>query len=451
MILGMDQSNTLTSAAPEHPSFIVALKFWLKLGCISFGGPAGQIAIMHQELVEKRRWISEGRFLHALNYCMILPGPEAQQLATYIGWILHGTRGGIAAGVLFVAPAMLLLMLLAGLYLAYGHTPILAGILSGIKPAVVALVAFAAYRIASKTLKHPILWAIAIAALLGLSVFHIAFPWILLVAAACGTLADYWRPGIFGQSAHTAKGAKSWGAAVVDDDTPTPTHAQFNRTRLAKVVIVSLLSAASLYGLAAYVNPELAKMGAFFTQVALVTFGGAYAVLPYVVQGAVQQFHWLSAVQMMDGLALGESTPGPLIIIVTFVGYLGGVAKQIAGANHEILSGIAGGLVATFFTFLPSFAFILAGGPLVESTRKSLRLNAPLTAITAAVVGVIASLAIYFAQQVLLTASPIKVQWGACMIASIALYALIRHNIGVIRMLSVSAVAGLALQALGLS
>jgi chromate transporter len=451
MIRLMDKPNNHASSAPPHPSFLQALAFWLKLGCISFGGPAGQIAIMHQELVEKRRWISEGRFLHALNYCMILPGPEAQQLATYIGWILHGTKGGLAAGILFVAPAMLLLMLLAGLYLAFGHTPFLVGLLAGIKPAVVALVMFAAYRIASKTLKHPLLWAIAIAAFIGLSLLHIGFPWILLGAACCGLVANMVSPGLLGQSAHAAKPSASRGASVVDDDTPTPDHALFRRARLVKVILTCLTLAACAYALAASLHPELASMGRFFTQVALVTFGGAYAVLPYVVQGAVEQFHWLSAAQMMDGLALGESTPGPLIIIVTFVGYLGGVSKQVAGANHEIWSGILGGLVVTFFTFLPSFAFILAGGPLVESTRKNLGFTAPLTAITAAVVGVIASLALFFGQQVLVTAAPYRLHVGASLIASVALYSLIRHNVGVIRLLTVSALAGLAFQALGIN
>ncbi len=429
---------------PNPPSFTQALQFWFKLGCISFGGPAGQIAIMHQELVEKRRWISEGRFLHALNYCMVLPGPEAQQLATYIGWLLHGTRGGLAAGILFVVPSMLLLMVLSGLYLQYGHTPLFAGLLAGIKPAVVALVMFAAWRIAKKTLIHPALWVIALAAFLGLTVFNISFPWILLAAALSGMLLSKLRPQLF-NSGYKASN-KSWGESVIDDDTPTPEHAIFTKTRLLKVLLVSVGLLAAVYTTASHFHPELARMGKFFTQVALVTFGGAYAVLPYVVQGAVQENHWLTAPQMMDGLALGESTPGPLIIIVTFVGYLGGVTKDLFGPGREMLSGVAGALVVTFFTFLPSFAFILGGGPLVESSRKTFVLAGPLTAITAAVVGVITSLALLFGQQVLVQIEPFKIHWGACAITLVALVALIRYNVGVIRMLVVAALAGLALQ-----
>ncbi|OZA27261.1 MAG: chromate transporter [Hydrogenophilales bacterium 17-61-9] len=386
--------DTASSSAPAPVTLGAAFKFWLKLGFISFGGPAGQIAMMHQELVEKRRWISEHRYLHALNYCMLLPGPEATQLAIYISWLMHGVKGGIIAGVLFFLPSFLLLSLLAGLYLAYGSLPWVQGIFYGIRPAVVAVVLFAAWRIGSRALKNEVLWGIAALAFIGIFVFGIAFPWIVLAAGLLGAIGGTLAPGKFKSGGGHGARAKEYGPAIIDDDTPPPAHARFSwrklAWKLAAFVLIWLGAMAAIYGM-----PDLFHMGDFFTRAAFLTIGGAYAVLPYVYQGGVEQFGWLTGPQMMDGLALGEATPGPLIMIVTWVGYLGGVATGIF--DNPIAAGLAGAAVATFFTFLPSFLFILVGGPLIEATRGELKFTAPLTGITAAVVGVILNLAAFFA------------------------------------------------------
>lgn len=381
-----------------------ALKFWLKLGFISFGGPAGQIAIMHQELVEQRRWISEQRFLHALNYCMLLPGPEAQQLATYIGWLMHRTWGGIIAGVLFVLPSLFILIFLSWLYIAYGHFTLIAGIFYGIKPAVAAIVVQAAQRIGSRSLKNNWLWGIAIAAFVAIFALHLPFPWIVLSAGIIGWLGGKFAPHLFNASAkHQAKQVH-YGAAIIDDATPTPAHAIFRWSRLILVICSGLLLWAlpmlllhSLFGW----QHGFTQMALFFTTAALLTFGGAYAVLPYVYQGAVTHYQWLSPAQMMDGLALGETTPGPLIMVVAFVGFIGAYTQEFLGGESLFLAGAIAATLVTWFTFLPSFIFILAGGPLVESTKSNLHFTAPLTAITAAVVGVIINLALFFAYHTL--------------------------------------------------
>ena len=413
---------------PAPVSLATAFRYWLKLGFISFGGPAGQIAMMHTELVERRRWISEQRFLHALNYCMLLPGPEATQLAVYIGWLLHKTRGGIIAGVLFVLPSLLILIGLSWVYLAYGTVPAIAAILYGIKPAVVAIVLAAAWRIGTRSLRNGALMTIAAAAFIGIAFLHLPFPLIVATAAAIGLAGGRLWPALFQVGGgHPGKQA-SYGLALIDDDTPTPAHARHSWPHLAKVVLLGA-GLGVLAWLAASASDTLAQMGWFFTKAAMMTFGGAYAVLPYVYQGGVEHFHWLTAAQMMDGLALGETTPGPLIMIVAFVGFVG--------------AGIAGACVAAFFTFLPSFIFILAGGPLVESTRDNVRLTAPLTAISAAVVGVIASLALFFGQHVIHAGG----QWdpGAAVIAIAASVALLRFKAGTIKLLFACALAGLVL------
>jgi len=386
-----NQHNTVT---PAYPTLGEALPYWLKLGFISFGGPAGQISLMHQELVEKRRWISEHRFLHALNYCMLLPGPEAIQLAIYISWLLHGIPGAVLAGILFFLPAFVLLSLLAGIYLNFGNIPIVAGIFYGIKPAVVAVVLFAAWRIGSKALKNELLMGIAALAFIGVFFLKIDFPWIVLGAAVLGAIGGRFAPTKFRSAGGHGSDNKNYGPALIDDDTPPPPHAIFSWTRLGfKTGAIVLLWIGMMLVISE--NKTLWDMGIFFTNAAFLTIGGAYAVLPYVYQGAVEQFSWLNGVQMMDGLALGETTPGPLIMVVTWVGYLGGVEKNVF--PDSITAGLAGATIATFFTFLPSFLFILAGGPLIEATRGELRFTAPLTGITAAVVGVILNLALFFA------------------------------------------------------
>ncbi len=357
----------MDKSSPAPPSFNEALRFWLKLGFISFGGPAGQIAVMHRELVERMHWISERRFLHALNYCMVLPGPEAQQLATYIGWLLHGTRGGIVAGGLFVLPSLFILIALSWVYVRFGNVPVVNAVLAGVKPAVVAIVLAAAWRIGSRSLRHPLLWAIAAAAFVALFVFALPFPLVILAAALAGIVGGRMMPRAFAGAGHAALGAAA-APAVIDDATPAPAHARFSRSHFAATVAIFLALWAIVLGALAYAfgwHGDFTQMGWFFTQAALITFGGAYAVLPYVLQGTVDIYGWMSAPQMIDGLALGETTPGPLIMVVAFVGYVGGWTKQLLGPDALFAAGALGAAIATYFTFLPSFLFILAGGPLM--------------------------------------------------------------------------------------
>lgn len=458
--------NTTSHTAPQAVSFVQALTFWLKLGLISFGGPAGQIAIMQRELVDERRWISQGRFNHALNYCMLLPGPEAQQLATYIGWLMHGTRGGIAAGALFVLPSLFIIIALSALYISYGQIPWVAALFYGIQCAVAALVLHALWRVGSKTLKHPakspILWAVAVLSFIAIEFFKIDFPWIVAAAALTGWLGAKFAPVQFAGGSHASTSKASALPALIDDNTPTPSHARFKVARLWAVFAVgALLWALPMLALVASLGWQnsLTQMGWFFSKAAMLTFGGAYAVLPYVNQAAVEHYHWLSAKQMMDGLALGETTPGPLIMIVAFIGYVGQAQEALrsgAGAfligPAAVLMGALGACVATWFTFLPSFVFILAGGPLIETTHGKLGFTAPLKAITAAVVGVIAALAVFFMVNVALHA-PVngasfwsRVDYAAVLIIAAAAIALFRFKVGVISVIAACAVAGLVVR-----
>jgi chromate transporter len=429
--------------------FAEAFRFWLKLGFISFGGPAGQIAIMHDELVERRRWISETRFLHALNYCMVLPGPEAQQLATYIGWLMHRTWGGIVAGALFVLPSLFVLIGLSWIYLAYGEVPAIAGVLYGIKPAVTAVVVFAAYRIGSRALKNGVLWAIAVAAFVAIFALHAPFPAIVLAAGIAGVVGGRLVPDKFRAGGGHA-GAKRPGPALIDDATPTPEHARFSWGRFAAVLGVGLAiwgGAMALLVVRTGWEGTLTEMAWFFTKAALLTFGGAYAVLPYVYQGAVEHYGWLTAPQMIDGLALGETTPGPLIMVVAFVGFVGGWTRALAGPDALFAAGAAAAAVVTFFTFLPSFVFILLGGPLVETTHGELKFTAPLTAITAAVVGVIVNLAVFFAYHVLWPAGfGVRFEWAAAALGIGAAVALFRFKAGVVPVIGACGAVGLALR-----
>lgn len=430
--------------------------FWLKLGFISFGGPAGQIALMHDELVTRRRWISERRFLHALNYCMLLPGPEAQQLATYLGWLMHRTWGGIVAGTLFVLPSLLILIALSWLYMAYGHTSLVSGLFYGIKPAVVAIVLHAAWRIGARTLKNGMLWAIAVAAFVAIFALHLPFPAIVAGAAVIGLLGGRLAPHFFAASASHGTSTSGSSPALIGDDTPPPAHTRFERRRLALVLVCGAalwLLPMGLMWLSLGWSHTLTQMGWFFSKAALMTFGGAYAVLPYVYQGAVSHYGWLAPTQMMDGLALGETTPGPLIMIVSFVGFVGGWSEAAQAASGAFLAGpgivlmaLLGACVATWFTFLPSFIFILAGGPLVESTHGELRFTAPLTAITAAVVGVILNLALFFVWHVLWPQGEwARPDLAAMLLAACAALALFRFKANVIWVILGSALAGLLL------
>ena len=429
----MSGATASESNVPAPVSFGEAFRFWLKLGFISFGGPTGQIAIMHQELVERRRWISEKRFLHALNFCMVLPGPEAQQLATYIGWLMHRTWGGIVAGGLFVLPSVFILIGLSWVYVTWGNVPVVAGIFYGIKPAVTAIVVAAAHRIGSRALRHPALWAIAAAAFVAIFAFDAPFPAIVLAAGLIGYAGGRFFPKIF-SSQHAHQKQQAYGPALIDDDTPTPAHAVFSWAKLWAYAAAGMAFWALMLGallMAHGWQDTLTQMGWFFTKAALLTFGGAYAVLPYVFQGAVENYGWLTAPQMIDGLALGETTPGPLIMVVAFVGFMG--------------AGVAGALVATFFTFLPSFIFIFMGAPFIETTHGNLKFSAPLTGITAAVVGVILNLAMFFAYHVLWPrglGGPFD--WTSAVIGLAALVALFRFKAGVMPVIGACALAGLA-------
>ena len=438
-------------------SFTDALQFWLKLGFISFGGPAGQIAIMHRELVERKRWISEKRFLHALNFCMVLPGPEAQQLATYIGWLMHGTWGGIVAGGLFVLPSLFILIGLSWIYLSFGSVPVVSGLLYGIKPAVTAIVLFAAWRIGGRTLKSPALIAIALLAFAAIFLLNVPFPAIVLAAAVVGAIGGKWLPKQFSVGGHAQANIEDT-EAIIDDDTPTPRHAKFKWLRFATSLLISAaLWLSAMMALAAHsgVDGTLAQMGWFFTKAALLTFGGAYAVLPYVYQGAVEGFQWLTPQQMIDGLALGETTPGPLIMVVAFVGYVGGGTKAVLGPDAPFLGGALAASVATFFTFLPSFLFIFLGGPLIESTHGQLKFTAPLTAITAAVVGVIVNLGVFFTWKVWWphATSPFPFsggfEWFSMLLTLLATIALLRNMAGIIPIIFACGTAGMAKTLLG--
>jgi chromate transporter len=436
--------------AVESVTIGQALWYWLKLGFISFGGPAGQIAIMHQDLVERKRWISEKRFLHALNYCMVLPGPEAQQLATYIGWLMHRTWGGVIAGGLFVLPSLFILIGLSWVYMAFGSVPAVAGVLYGIKPAVTAIVVFAAYRIGSRALKNAWLWSIAAAAFVAIFVANVPFPLIVLVAGIVGHFGGKYAPSRFVVGGGHKGGDKAFGPALLDDDTPTPRHALFTWKRFTVVLAAFMLiwlAAIAVLSLVYGWTGTLTQMAWFFTKAALLTFGGAYAVLPYVYQGAVDNYHWLTGLQMIDGLALGETTPGPLIMVVSFVGFVGGWTKAVFGPDAIMTSAVVASVVVTFFTFLPSFLFILLGGPFIETTHGNLKFTAPLTAITSAVVGVIVNLAVFFALHVLWPHGMHGgFEWPSLLIGLAAGIALFRFKVGVIPVVLTCGVIGLALR-----
>ena len=435
-------SQTL-EIAPAAPTLKQAFWYWLKLGFISFGGPAGQIAIMHKDLVEDRRWISEKRFLHALNYCMVLPGPEAQQLATYIGWLMHKTRGGLLAGGLFVLPSLLILMALSYIYMRFGDVPAVAGVLYGVKPAVVAIVLFAAYRIGSRALKNKALWAIAFASFCAITALKLPFPLIILVAALIGYLGNRFAPNIFSDKNVHKANQKAYGKAVIDDDTPTPVHAHFSWRKFSQFLLIGIVIwlvgmavLTTFYGWGAI----YAQMAWFFTKAALLTFGGAYAVLPYVYQGVVTHYDWLTPTQMMDGLALGETTPGPLIMVVAFVGFVGG--WQHTALYSPLDSAIIAACVVTFIIFLPSFIFIFMGAPFIESTKNNLNLTAPLNAITAAVVGVIVALALFFALHVFWP-DQISIDWLAMLAAMLGFIALFKFKLSTIKLIGAFALLGL--------
>jgi chromate transporter len=438
------------SLKSESVSFWPAFMFWLKLGFVSFGGPAGQIALMHEELVVRRKWLSEKRFLHALNYCMLLPGPEAQQLATYIGWLMHKTRGGIAAGVLFVLPSLFLLIGLSWLYIAYGQVTWVAGLFYGIKPAVAAIVLQAAYRIGSRVLQNNLLWAIAAASFVAIFALNVPFPLIVLAAALIGFVGGRLSANSFQVGGGHGAASQSSGSAIIDDDTPTPSHAIFTWKRLWQVLLAAAVLWLVPMGLLVLQfgwDHTFMQMSWFFTKAALLTFGGAYAVLPYVFQAAVEQFGWVTVTQMMDGLALGETTPGPLIMVVAFVGFVGAYAQALLGPDSLFLAGALAATLVTWFTFLPSFIFILAGGPFVESTHNDLKFTAPLTAITAAVVGVILNLALFFGYHTMWPQGfDAPFDTSAALIAIAAAVALLKFKLNVMQVIGACGLLGIGLQ-----
>jgi len=414
--------------AETRPTFREALRFWLKLGWISFGGPAGQIAVMHRELVERKRWIDEPRFLHALNFCMLLPGPEATQLATYCGWLLHGVRGGLAAGVLFVLPGALTLWLLSWIYVTLGAVPEVAAVFHGLKATVLAIVVAAVIRIGRKALKSPVAWVLAAAAFGGLFFLRLPFPLIVLGALALGFAGGKLAPRAFGLDANPASLAES-GRAV-----------SAAQTLRVAVIGVALWFAPVLLASAMHGGDLYAQLGGFFSKAAVVTFGGAYAVLPYVGQQAVEHYHWITPGQMLDGLAFAETTPGPLIMVLQFVGFLAGWRQP--GALPPLGAATLGAAMTTWVTFVPTYLFILLGAPYVERVRGNVRLGAALAAVTAAVVGVILNLAVWFALQVVFPAHA-AVDGFALVIGIAALVALERFKVGIVPVVIAGGALGL--------
>lgn len=425
--------------APAMPRFSDAVRYWLRLGCISFGGPAGQIAVMHKELVEKRRWISDEHFLHALNFCMLLPGPEAQQLATYLGWRLHGAKGGIAAGSLFVLPSMFVMFGLSWLFMAGGDWPWLQGLFYGMNAAVIAVVTEAVLRIGKKALKTQALWSIAVLSFVLIHWIQISFVDLILAAALVGWIGHRHAPGQFA----TAKGhgSSSTQKNAVLALPPAPL-ASWRRSFIVSMVCLTLWWLPIgwvLWSLGSHSVP--AQQGWFFSKAAWVTFGGAYAVLPYVAQQAVETYGWLSHSQMMTGLGLAETTPGPLIMVLQFVGFVG--AWQHPGSLSPLAAATVGALLTIWVTFVPCFLLVFLGAPFIETLQKQPRLGAALSAITAVVVGVILNLAVAFTSHTLWPAPSQDFDWFAAAIAISAFLAMQKGKFPLIPTIAVCAVVGL--------
>lgn len=429
----------------ETPTFKDALKFWIKLGLISFGGPAGQISIMHEYLVVKKKWISDSRFMHALNYCMILPGPEAQQLATYSGWLLHGVWGGLAAGTLFILPAMFLLLSMSILYVTFGNIPWIYALFTGLKPAVVAIIVLALIKIGKKALLSAFHYIVAICAFIGIFIFHIPFQVIIIGTIVLAIVCLLFFPNVFQNKDNDASKNNIDESEYYINNTVTNKRSKLSPVQaLAKMAISIVLWCAPvvlLYTFSAQFE-FWKEITLFFTQAAFITFGGAYSVLPYVAQESVEKYHWLTNLQMMDGLALGETTPGPLIIILSFVGFM-------AGYHHYDMSVIMGTLallVTTYYTFLPSFTFIFIGAPIIEKTQQNKWVKKILSLVTAAVVGVVLNLAVYLASAVLLSdqATLMHVNWAALGWILVSIWAMYYLQIGMIKWIGVSMLFGIA-------
>jgi chromate transporter len=432
-----------------HPSFAEAFRFWLKLGFISFGGPTGQIAIMHTELVEKKRWISETRFLHALNYCMLLPGPEATQLAAYVGWLLHKTWGGIVAGALFVLPSVFILWALSYIYVSYGHVTWINSIFYGLKPAVLAIVVFAVIRIGKRALRNPVMWSIAAIAFVAIFFLKVPFPLIILAAAIFGLLGKKFWPTKF--SLEMKHGGSTETKSVLSDDAESPAHTKPSFGRAVRVLTVCLLLWwIPVLGLGKWLHWDhtLPQEGLFFSKAAMVTFGGAYAVLPYVSQQAVENHGWLNAGQMLDGLGLAETTPGPLIMVLQFVGFLGG--WQHPGNLSPLLAATLGAGITTWTTFVPCFLWIFLGAPYIEQMRGNAKLTAALSSVTAAVVGVVLNLAVWFGIQVLFPhlEQGRGVNWFAVVVCVIAFFGMLRWKWDIIPVVIGAGILGILYRSL---
>jgi len=454
----------LPAAAPAPVSFAEAVRVWARIGLLSFGGPAGQVALMHEELVERRRWIDEARFLHALNYCMLLPGPEAQQLATYIGWLMHRTRGGLVAGVLFVLPGCLMMLLLSALYAGFGQLPAIAALFFGLKAAVLAVVFEAVLRIGKRALLNRLMQGLAALAFVAIFFFEVPFPLVVLAAGLFGWVGSRVLPGAFPESSKSA--GASAEPTVIDRmfEAGELEHTRPSRARAGRVLITCLtLWAAPLAAFAALTGPGsvFVHEGLFFSQAAVVTFGGAYAVLAYIAQRAVEDFGWLGPGQMLDGLGLAETTPGPLILVVQFVGFLG--AFNHPGALPPMLAGVLGSLITVWVTFVPCFLWIFLGAPYIEALRGHRALRSALSAITAAVVGVILNLSIWFALHVLFAklgerhVGPLRLMVpelasfdpAAGALAALAMLAMFRLKLGMPRTLAGCAALGVLVKLLG--
>jgi len=448
-----------TAEQPPHPSLAEATHVWAKIGLLSFGGPAGQIALMHRELVEQRRWISESRFLHALNFCMLLPGPEAQQLAVYVGWLLHGTAGGLVAGTLFVLPGFATILVLSTAYALFHQLGWLAAVFFGLKAAVLAIVVEALLRVGRRALKNNVLVALAAAAFVALFVFDLPFPLVVLAAGVIGYFGSRASPALFG-----AAGARTHTddeRAVIGDNYREPQVSPLQSLRT--LLIGALLWVAPLAVILPLFGGEaiFASIWVFFSQMAMVTFGGAYAVLAYVAQQAVQGFGWLRPGEMVDGLALAETTPGPLVLVLSFVGYLAAFKAPVGMA--PAIAGVIGASLTTWVTFVPCFLWIFLGAPYIERLRANKALSGALTAITAAVVGVILNLAVWFSLHVLFRQVGIS-RWGpmgvstpvwstldlaALALAIVALACLFRFHLGLIATLAICAAGGVLLSLVG--
>lgn len=462
MTILVPDNKAVTVEPPAAPTFTEATKVWAKIGLLSFGGPAGQIALMHKELVEDRRWIGEQRFLHALNYCMLLPGPEAQQLAIYVGWLLHRTVGGLVAGILFVIPGALVMLALSSLYVLYGDMPLVAALFFGVKAAVLAIVIEAVIRIGRRALKNRVMVSIAVAAFVAIYALNVPFPLIVLFAGLTGWLGDRIAHGLFSGPAHGKDGVADFKGAVdlmfergeLTHVRPTTWHAP----RTVAIWLPLWLGPVLLIWWFTGSASVWTEIGRFFSLMAVVTFGGAYAVLAYVAQAAVQSFGWLAPGEMVDGLGLAETTPGPLILVLQFVGFI--AAFRHSGSLDPLLAGSLGALLTLWVTFTPCFFWIFLGAPYIEALRGNKALSAALGAITAAIVGVIMNLALWFGLHVIFREVhatglgmnvPVlsSIDWRAALLSVAAMVAILKLKVGMLPTLALSALAGVLLAAAG--